>query len=153
MVDRDVEEALHLTGMEVHREHAVGAGDLQHLGDELGRDRLARARLLVLARVREVGHDRCDALGGGELRGVDHDQELHQVPVDRLGARLHEEEIRPADRLAIAAVGLAVGEGLELDGPELDTDLLADPLGERPVRAAREEHEPLLRPALEPVAG
>ena len=34
VVDRDVEEALHLAGVEVHREHAVGAGGLEHVGDE-----------------------------------------------------------------------------------------------------------------------
>ena len=34
VVDRDVEEALHLAGVEVHREHAVGAGGLQHVRDQ-----------------------------------------------------------------------------------------------------------------------
>ena len=57
VVDRDLEEALHLAGVEVHRQHAVDAGGLEHVGDELGRDRLARARLLVLADV-EVPGDR-----------------------------------------------------------------------------------------------
>ncbi len=34
VVDGDVEEALHLAGVEIHREHAVGAGGLQHVRDE-----------------------------------------------------------------------------------------------------------------------
>ena len=37
MVDGDLEEALHLAGVEVHREHAVGAGGLQQVGDEASR--------------------------------------------------------------------------------------------------------------------
>ena len=53
VVDRDREEALDLPRVEVHRQHAVDAGELQHVGDETRRDRLARLRLAVLARVRE----------------------------------------------------------------------------------------------------
>ena len=43
VVDRDVEEALDLFGVQVHRQHAVNAGSHQHVGDELWR-RSARAR-------------------------------------------------------------------------------------------------------------
>ena len=53
VVDRLLEEALDLAGVEVHRQHAVGAGRLEHAGDEAGADRLARRGLLVLARVAE----------------------------------------------------------------------------------------------------
>ena len=53
VVDRDREEALDLAGVQVHREHAVGAGELEHVGDEAAGDRLARLRLAVLPRVRE----------------------------------------------------------------------------------------------------
>ena len=48
VVDRDREEALDLAGVQVHRQHAVGARQLQHVGDEARRDRLARLRLAVL---------------------------------------------------------------------------------------------------------
>ena len=34
VVDRDLEEALDLAGVEVHRQHAVGAGGLEHARDE-----------------------------------------------------------------------------------------------------------------------
>ena len=51
VVDRDVEEALDLARVEVHREDAVGARRLDHLRDELRGDPLARPGLLVLARV------------------------------------------------------------------------------------------------------
>ena len=40
-------------GVEIHRQDAVGAGELEHVGDEAAGDRLARLRLAVLARVRE----------------------------------------------------------------------------------------------------
>ena len=44
IVGRDVEEALDLAGVEVDRQHPVGAGGGDQVGDQLGRDRRARAR-------------------------------------------------------------------------------------------------------------
>ncbi len=102
VVDRDREEALDLAGVEVHRQDPVGAGDLQHVGDEAGGDRLARLRLAVLAGVGEERDHRGDPLRRAELRRLDHLQQLHQVPVDRLAAGLDEEEVGAADRLVVA---------------------------------------------------
>jgi len=48
---------------------------------------------------------------------------------------LHDEDVGAADRLAVAAVRLVVGESLERDLSELDAEVTADVLGERPVRA------------------
>ena len=108
VVDGDREEALDLAGVQVHRQHAVGAGELEHVGDEARGDRLARLRLAVLARVREPRDDGGDALRRRELRRLDHQQQLHQVLVDGLAAGLHEEDVGAADRLVVAAVRLAV---------------------------------------------
>ena len=63
LVDRDVEEALDLALVEVHRQHPVGAGDADHVGDEAGRDRHPRLVLLVRAAVGVVRHDRRDPPG------------------------------------------------------------------------------------------
>ena len=65
------------------RHHAVGAGGREHVGDELGGDRLAALGLAVLAGVAVEGADRGDALGRRPLGGVDHDQLLHDRVVDR----------------------------------------------------------------------
>ena len=55
VVDRDVEEALDLVGVQIHRHHAIDADDLQHVRHDLRRDRHARrARPAILARVAEV---------------------------------------------------------------------------------------------------
>ena len=137
VVDRDREEALDLAGVEIHRQDTVGAGQLQHVGDEPRGDRLARLRLAVLARVREPRDDRGDPLGRCELRRLDHQQQLHQVLVDRLAARLHDEQVGAADRLVVAAVGLAVPERVQLDLAELDAELLGDPLARAPGASGR----------------
>ena len=152
VVDRDHEEALDLPRVQVHREDAVGAGELQHVGDEARRDRLARLRLPVLPRVREQRDDRGDALGRGELRGLDHEEQLHDVLVDGLASGLHDEDVGAADRLVVADVRLAVRERADLGLAELDAELLRDALGEVGVRPPGEDHQALLRAALDPVA-
>ncbi len=53
VVDRAVEEALDLVGVQVDGEDPVGAGGLEQVGDQPCRDRLAAAVLLVLAGVRD----------------------------------------------------------------------------------------------------
>ena len=122
-------------------------------GHELGGDRLARRGLLVLARVGVPRHDGRDAVRRGEARRVDHDQQLPEVVVRRRArAGLDDEDVGPADRLAVAAVDLAVRELLQVDVAELDPQLVADPLGELAVRAAREEHELALGAPLDVMA-
>ena len=150
VVHRLLEEALDLAGVEVHGEHAVGAGVLEHPGDEAGGDRLARGGLLVLAGVAEPRRDGDHAVGGGADRRVDHEHQLHQRVVGgdaglRVAAGgLDDEDVRAADGLLVAAVDLAVGERLQRDAAELDAELVGDVPGERGVRAAAEEHQPLV---------
>src|SRR5262249_59793059 len=50
-----------------------------------------------------------------------------------------------------AAVRLVVGERVERHLARLDTEMLGDLPRELGVRATREDHEPLPRPALDPV--
>ncbi len=152
VVDGDREEALDLAGVQVHRQHAVGAGELEHVGDQARRNRLARLGLAILARVGEERDDGGDPLRGGELRRLHHEEQLHDVLVDGLATGLDDEDVGAADRLVVAAVGLAVCEVAQLDLAELDAELLGDPPREIGVRAAGEHHQPLLRTALDPVA-
>ena len=58
IVGRDVEEALDLAGVEVDRQHPVGAGGGDQIGDQLGRDRRARPGLPVLPGIAEIGQRR-----------------------------------------------------------------------------------------------
>ena len=79
VIDRHVEEALNLRGVQVHGQHAVGAGARDEVGHQLGGDRHAALVLAVLPGIAEVRHHRRDAVGAGPLEAVDHDQQLHQV--------------------------------------------------------------------------
>lgn len=49
--------------------------------------------LLILACVGEAGDDGGDTGRGGDLAGVDHNEELHQVIVDLAAPALHDVDI------------------------------------------------------------
>ena len=68
VIDRHVEKALNLGGVQVHRQHAVGPGPRDEIGHELGRDRHAAFVLAVLPGVAEVRNDGGDPLGAGPQR-------------------------------------------------------------------------------------
>ena len=96
MVDGSVEEALNLRGVQINRHQSVGAGGLEEIGHEPGRDRLAAAVLLVLSRIAVEGSDDGDALGRCALQRVNHDELLHDPLVDRRRVTLQDERIAPA---------------------------------------------------------
>ena len=96
IVGRDVEEALDLAGVQVERHHPVGAGGGDQVGDELGRDRRARAGFAVLPGIAEIGDHRGDAPPRRAPQRVDDDQQLHQVVVGRERGRLDHEHVRAA---------------------------------------------------------
>ena len=144
VVDRTVEEPLDLRGVQVDGHQAVGAGGLEEVGHQAGRDRLAAAVLLVLAGVAVERGDHGDALRGSPLERVDHDELLHQPLVQRCGVALDHEGVAAADRLLVADEDLAVGEVVRRRRRELDAQLLSHRLGELRVRPAREDHQLLL---------
>ena len=145
VVDGNLEESLHLARMEIHRQDAVGAGVLDHVRDHAGGDRLARCRLAILAGVEEARNDRRDPLRGCETSSVDHHHQLDQMGVDRRDRGLDQKDVGAANGLGVAAVGIAVREGLELDAAELGAQLRRDRFRELRVGAAGEEPQPLGR--------
>jgi hypothetical protein len=112
VVDRDVEEALDLRGVEVHSDDVVAAGGLKHVSHQTGSDGSAGFVLLVLASVGEVGQDGGDATGRGGLASVDHDEQLHDSIVDVAGgSRLQDKDWNAAVSLVRylpKALGLGV---------------------------------------------
>ena len=135
VVERTVEEALDLRGVDVDRHDAVSAGGLEEVSHKTSRDRLAAAALLVLARVRVVRHDDRDALGTRALERVDHDELLHEPPLVH-GARvaLHHEHVSAADRALETGVDLTVGERARVDAHKIGADLVCDGLRQCLVR-------------------
>ena len=133
VVDRDVEEALDLVGVQVHRQHALDAHRLEQVGHHLGADRHARrARPAVLARVAEVRDHGGDALrADARLSASTMMQQLHQVLVGRRAGRLDDEHVARADVLLDLDVDFAVGEAADLGLAELDAEVRGDLLRQR----------------------
>ena len=97
-------------GVQVERHDAVDAGMGDQVGDELGRDRRARAGFAILPGVAEIGDHRGDAARRGAAQRVGDDQQLHQMVVGRERGRLDDEGIRAADVLLDLDEDLHVGE-------------------------------------------
>ena len=111
MVNRDIEEALDLTLVQVEGDDAVDAGALEQVGDEAGGDGLARAGLAVLAGIAVVGDNGGDGAGGCALGSVGGDEQLHEHVVDvAAGHGLNQEDVGAADGLVVAGVNLTIGE-------------------------------------------
>ena len=62
--------------------------------------RLRYLVFLVLAGVGEAGDDGSDTAGGGDLTGVDHDEQLHEAVVDLPTTTLYNVNILASHRLS-----------------------------------------------------
>ena len=112
--------------MQVHRQHAVGAGAGDEVGDELGGDGIAALGLAVLPGIAEIRNDGGDAACGGAAESVDHDEQLHQVVVDGLAGGLDNENVAAAHRFVDGYGDLAVGEGGDIAVAQSQAQLAAD---------------------------
>mmetsp|Transcript_26915 Transcript_26915/g.68253 ORF Transcript_26915/g.68253 Transcript_26915/m.68253 type:complete len:254 (+) Transcript_26915:409-1170(+) len=130
------EEALDLAAVQVDAADAVDAHGLHHARDVRSRDGHARAVLAVLPRVPVVGHDRCDARGGGAAQRGSTQQELHQVVVDRRAGGLYDVHVRVAHVLEDLDAHLAVGEARDGRGRERHAEAGRDLLSELRVAVA-----------------
>jgi len=99
VVGGDVEEALDRVGVEVQQKEAVGSGQRDDVRDQLGTDRLSRLGLPLLSRVGVVGDHRGHPAGRCAAKGVQDDEQLHQVLVDRMAGGLEHEAVVAAHRV------------------------------------------------------
>ena len=143
MIDRDVEEALDLTSMQVDGHHAVDARRRQQVGHQSGADRRTRLALAVLPGVAEIWNHGNDRAGGGALERIDHDQQFHQVVIDRRAGGLHDEAIHTPDVLLDLDVDLAIGEAGHVGIAERRLDIAADRLRELAVGIPAEYRQSL----------
>ena len=141
VVDRNVKEPLDLRLVQVHRQHAVGAGRAEQVGHQLGRDRHARLVLAVLPRVAVIRNHRRDARRRRAAERVDHHAQLDQVPVDVGAGRLHDEDVGAADVLVDLERDFRVRKPLQPRVADRDLQKLRNLFGQRRMRAAGEDFE------------
>ncbi len=130
VIGRDIEEALDLSGVEVHREDAVGTGIGNHIGDELGRDRRTRSGFAILAGISEIGDDGGDAACRGAAQSVDDNQQFHYVIVGGVGGRLDNEGVSAADVILDFGEDFHIGEAPDIGSCQREAEFGGDCLGE-----------------------
>ena len=136
MIHRNIEKALNLLAVQIHRQDAGGAGGNQQIGDQLGGDGHAGLVLAVLAGVAVKRHHRSDTLGRRAAGGVDHDQQFDQVVIARRTGRLDDVNILPPDVRVDLHEGLAIGKARDGRLAKRRSDRAADFLSERTVGVA-----------------
>ncbi len=94
--------------------------------------------LSILAGVAVIGQDRSEPGGAGSLEAVQHDEQLHQVLVDRRTGRLHNEHVSAADILLDPHRDFAVGKVIENDSPQGVPQAIGNSLRQGAVGAATE---------------
>jgi hypothetical protein len=94
---------------------------LQHVRDELRRDRRAALVLLVLAGVWKEGHDGGDALRARDFAGVHHNAELHERRVDLATSRVDDVHVVLAHGFDDAHMALAYPALLHFGAAEWDS--------------------------------
>jgi len=71
----------------------IAPRSLDHIGYEFGSDGCTRFIFFILSCVRETRNDSSDPSSGGRPTSIDHDEKFHQVVVDTVRTRLHNENI------------------------------------------------------------
>ena len=130
VVHRHGEEAVHLRGVQVHREHAVGTRGRDQVSHEPASERDARGVLLVAAGIGVVGDHRGDHARGGALGGIDHEQQLHERVLRRGHEGLDDVDVALAavrQQLGLEAV---VAEPAERRLRQLHPEFVADAVGQ-----------------------
>ena len=137
VVDGDLEEPLDLRAVQVHGQDAIGPGRLDAVGADAGPDRDPRLVFLVPLGVGEIGDDRRDLRGAGTLEGIDPEEQLDEVVVDRVIGPLNDEDVAAADVFEDADEDIALAEDVRLGAGQLDPQPIADRPAQRPCRSCR----------------
>ncbi len=138
-VTRDGVETLDLAGVQVDRHVAVGASDLDHVRKQAGGDRDSGLILLVRASVGHVGNHGRDAAGRITFQAVDHDQQFHDIAMQRRAHRLDHVHVLAAHAPVQADEQILVRELHQVVAAERDLQVGTDLLGKLQAGRSREQ--------------
>ena len=130
VIHGDVEEALDLIGVEIHRQHPVHPRRGDHVGHHLGADGYPHGPgPPILTGVTEVGHHRRDPPRGRALKRIRHDQQLKNgVTRGRTGG-LEDEHVLASDVLLDFHVHFAVTKTSHAGAAQAIAEAIRDALG------------------------
>ena len=140
VVDRNVEEALNLISVQIHRQHAVNAHALEHVRDDLGGDgHTGRTGTTILTGVAVIGHHGGDAAARSAAQSINHDHQLHQIVVGRRTGALQHESVTAADVLVDFNHNFTVGEAVDGCPPKRDVQVLSHCMSKLGIGIPRED--------------
>ncbi|CAB4784313.1 unannotated protein [freshwater metagenome] len=93
VVNRHIKETLNLAGVQVNSDDAVCASNSDEICNKSSGNRFAPLCLAILTCIAIEGSDRCNAFSRCALRGIDHDQHLHDALIDWLAVALNNKDI------------------------------------------------------------
>jgi hypothetical protein len=116
--------------VQVHRQDSVGTGASDQVRDELGSDRRPPFVLAILTSIAVIRDYGSDSRSAGALARIDHDEQLHQIVIDRRACRLDEVHISTSNIFFDFAKVLAIWEFAKLDCSGLQMQEIADLFGQ-----------------------
>ena len=128
-VHGDIEETLNLACVQVDGQESVGAGGGEEVGHQTGGNRYAGLVFFIGPAVPVIGDHGSDSARRRPFECVDHDQQFHEVVIDRVTGRLDYEDITLPDVLANLNKGVVVGEFEYLGLSQGDVQVLTHGLG------------------------
>src|SRR5215469_7497763 len=144
MIHRDVEVTLNLRRVQIQSQRATRARSFQQIRHELRGDRDARLVFAVLPRVAVVRQHRGNAPSRRALECVNHQQQLEQVVIHRVMARLHDEDVCAADVFQNLEINLAITEPAQQCLAQRNIQVFADAFREHGVRRAGKNLKPVV---------
>ncbi len=122
--------------MQIQRQHAIGAGFGDQVGDQLGADGRTGRGFTILPGVAEIGDHRGFAPRRTAPQRVQHDQQFHQVVVGGEARALDDEHILATDIFLDFDEHLHVGEAADRGAGQWQLQASGDGFGQRPVAVA-----------------
>ena len=96
--------------MKIQRNHTIYSSSDKHVGNQFSCDWLARGSSPILTGITKIRHHNINRVGTCTLAGIHHNQEFHQVIIDRETSRLNDVYIIATDTFFNVNLNLAVRE-------------------------------------------
>ena len=136
MIDGDIEKALNLICVQVHRKNSVRACGSDYIRDEFCGDGISCLGFSVLTSVTEIRHNRRYSSGGSPPERVDHYEKFHEVLVDRSAGGLNYEYVPASYRFSEMYARFTIRKMSDFNVAQRNLQFFCDCLGKLSVGIA-----------------
>ena len=115
MIHGNIEEALDLLCVQVHRQNAVSTGSGQKICHQFGCDRHSGTILSVLTGIAVERDHRSNTGSRRTARRIDHNEQFHQIFIGRTAGGLNDKHVCVSQSILVLHKDFAVGEAFHID--------------------------------------